>query len=139
MRLTAYTDFGLRILMRLAASPGSAFTTADIARELGLSTNHLSKIVRDLARAGILSTRRGAGGGFELARAPESVMLGEVVRLLERHQALVECFRADGCQCTLLPGCRLRRRLLAAQEAFLRELDRTSLAECAYMPERSEA
>lgn len=134
MRLTAYTDYGLRILMRLAGAPDSIFTTAGISRELGLSTNHLSKIVRELARAGILRTRRGASGGFELARAPESVTLGEVVRLLERRQALVECFRADGGQCALTPRCRLRRRLMSATEAFLRELDETTLAECAYTP-----
>lgn len=134
MRLTSYTDFGLRILMRLAGSPDSVFTTAEISRELGLSNHHLSKIVRELAAAGILQTRRGGAGGFQLARAPQSVTLGEVVRLLERHKALVECFRTDGGQCTLMPGCRLRRRLMVAQEAFLRELDTTSLAECAYTP-----
>lgn len=134
MRLTAYTDFGLRILMRLAGTPGSVFTTADISRELGLSTNHLSKIVRELARAGILRTRRGASGGFELARDPRLVTLGEIVRLLENRQPLVECFREDGGNCTLMPGCGLRRRLAAANEAFLRELDQTTLAECAYRP-----
>lgn len=134
MRLTSYTDFGLRILMRLAGSPDRIFTTAGIAHELGLSSNHLSKIVRELAAAGILTTRRGGAGGFQLARAPETVTLGEVARLLERRQALVECFRVDGGNCALMPGCKLRRKLAGAQEAFLRELDRTSLAECAYTP-----
>lgn len=134
MRLTSYTDFGLRVLMRLAGSPDRNFTTAELARELGLSGHHLSKIIRELAAAGILRTRRGSAGGFQLARTPESVTLGEVVRLLESRQALVECFRADGGHCTLMPACRLRRRLMSAREAFLRELDQTPLAECAYTP-----
>jgi len=132
MRLTSFTDFGLRALMRLAAEPGRVFTTEEIAGELKISRNHLTKVIQALAGAGILSTHRGAGGGFRLAQPPENIRLGEVVRLLESRQALVECFRADGGTCVLTPGCRLKGRLAAAREAFLDELDRTTLAECAW-------
>jgi len=132
MRLTHFTDFALRALMRLAAEPERTFTTAEIAREFAISRNHLSKVVRDLAGAGFISTRRGAGGGFRLARAPEHVTLGEIVRALEARQPMVECFRADGGACVLTPRCRLKGRLAAAREAFLRELEGTTLAECAY-------
>lgn len=132
MRLTSFTDFGLRALMRLAAEPGRVFTTEEIAGELNISRNHLTKVIQALAGAGILSTHRGAGGGFRLAQPPERVKIGEVVRLLESRQALVECFRADGGACVMTPGCRLKARLAAAREAFLAELDRTTLAECAW-------
>ncbi len=132
MRLTSFTDFGLRALMRLAAEPGRVFTTEDIAGELNISRNHLTKVIQALAGAGILSTHRGAGGGFRLAQPPANIRLGEVVRLLESRQALVECFRADGGTCVLTPDCRLKARLAAAREAFLDELDRTTLAECAW-------
>jgi Rrf2 family nitric oxide-sensitive transcriptional repressor len=54
-----------------------------------------------------------------------------VVRALE-GPALVECFREDGGSCALKPRCRLKARLAAAREAFMRELDSTTLAECAY-------
>ena len=132
MRLTSFTDFGLRALMRLAAEPGRVFTTEEIAGELQISRNHLTKVIQALAGAGIISTHRGAGGGFRLAQPPESVKLGAVVRLLESRQALVECFRADGGACVMTPGCRLKGKLAAAREAFLDELDRTTLAECAW-------
>lgn len=131
MRLTAFTDYGLRTLMRLAGSPGLSFTTDGIAGEFGISRNHLTKVVRDLARAGFIRTRRGAGGGFHLARDPRSLALGEIVRFLEQRYALVECFRSDGGACNLTPHCRLKSKLAAAHEAFLRELDTTMLAECA--------
>lgn len=134
MRLTSFTDFGLRALMRLAGEPDRVFTTQDMARELGVSRNHLTKVIRELAARGILATQRGAGGGFELARPPEEITLGEVVRHLEAGQALVECFRADGGACVLTPHCALRGRLADAREAFLRELDRTTLAACAWRP-----
>jgi Rrf2 family transcriptional regulator, nitric oxide-sensitive transcriptional repressor len=132
MRLTAFTDFGLRALMRLAGEPDRLFSTAEIAKEFAISRNHLTKVIGDLAAAGFVSTQRGIGGGFRLARSPQSVNLGEIVRALEARHALVECFRQDGGACVLTPRCRLKQRLAAAQEAFLRELDRTTLADCAY-------
>jgi Rrf2 family nitric oxide-sensitive transcriptional repressor len=132
MRLTAFTDFGLRALMRLAGEPGRSFSTNEIATEFGISRNHLTKVVRDLAEGGFVTTQRGIGGGFRLARSPQSIRLGEVVRVLEHRHATVECFRADGGGCVLTARCRLKARMAAAREAFLRELDTTTLAECAY-------
>jgi Rrf2 family nitric oxide-sensitive transcriptional repressor len=131
MRLTLFTDFALRTLMRLAGEPARSFATAEIATEFKISRNHLAKVVRDLADGGFITTRRGIGGGFALARPPQSITLGEVVRALE-GEALVECFRPDGGACVLTSRCRLKARLAAAREAFLRELDATTLAECAY-------
>jgi Rrf2 family nitric oxide-sensitive transcriptional repressor len=132
MRLTAFTDFALRALMRLAGEPTRSFATSEIAIEFGISRNHLAKVVRDLADGGFISTQRGAGGGFSLARSPALITLGEVVRALEARHALVECFRDDGGGCVLMPRCRLKARLAAAREAFMRELDTTTLLECAY-------
>ena len=132
MRLSLFTDYGLRALMRLAGAPERPLTTAQIATEFRISRHHLTKIVRDLAAAGFVRTSRGAGGGLRLARPAESITLGEVVRALDRDGPLVECFRADGGTCALTPRCRLKWRLAAAREAFLRQLDATTLAECAY-------
>ena len=131
MRLTSFTDFALRTLMRLAGEPARSFATNEIASEFNISRNHLAKVVRDLADGGFIATQRGVGGGFSLARPAQSITLGEVVRALE-GEALVECFREDGGACVLTPRCRLKARLAAAREAFLRELDVTTLAECAY-------
>lgn len=130
MRLLASTDFALRLLMRLAADPARHRSTELLAQEIGVPRNHLHKIVQDLAAAGVVRTLRGAQGGVMLARAPAEIGIGAVVRHLEREQALVECFRADGGACCLRPECRLRAALWTAREAFLGVLDRTSLAEC---------
>ena len=132
MNLTLFTDFALRALMQLAGEPTRSFATSEIAAEFGISRNHLAKVVRDLAEGGFINTQRGAGGGFRLARPSQAITLGEVVRALEARHALVECFRDDGGNCVLKPRCRLKARLAAAREAFMRELDATTLAECAY-------
>ncbi|MGO9740575.1 MAG: Rrf2 family transcriptional regulator [Roseiarcus sp.] len=132
MRLTTFTDFGLRALMRLAGDPERIFTTEEIATEFAISRNHLVKVIQQLAGAGFVVTQRGSGGGFRLAVPAEQIRIGEVVRSLESRQALVECFRADGGACVLTPKCLLKDLLAKAHDALLRELDETTLAECAY-------
>lgn len=131
MRLTSFTDFGLRMLMRMASAPGRAYSTAELAEEFGLSRNHLSKIMQRLSRGGIVETRRGSGGGATLARTPQDIRLGDVVRLLEEGQPLVECFQAETNTCSLDGRCRLKARLRAAETAFLADLDCSTLADIA--------
>jgi len=133
LRLTSFTDYGLRMLMRMAAEPDRAFSSAELAAELGLSRNHLAKIMQRLAQGGIVRTRRGGGGGAVLARPAAELRLGELVRLLEDGQPLVECF-ASGGDCSIEGCCRLRSRLRAAEGAFLAELDRSTLADIALTP-----
>ncbi|WP_050521714.1 RrF2 family transcriptional regulator [Pseudorhodobacter wandonensis] len=131
MRLTSFTDYGLRMLMRMASAPDSAFSTADLAQEFGLPRNHLSKIMQRLSREGIVETRRGGGGGAILARPPQEIRLGDVVRLLEADQPLVECFQTAPNNCTIDGQCRLKAHLRAAERAFMAHLDGATLADIA--------
>lgn len=131
MRLTSFTDYGLRMLMRMASAPETAFSTAELADEFGLSRNHLTKIMQHLARGGIVETRRGGGGGAVLRQDPANIRLGDIVRLLEQGQALVECFGADGGDCTIDGCCRLKSRLRQAEARFLNDLNRSTLADIA--------
>ena len=131
MRLTSFTDFGLRALMRMAANPERVYSTAEIAAEFNLSRNHLTKIIATLAQAGIVTTRRGGGGGAMLTRSPQDIRLGDIVRVLEAGQPLVECFAADGGACSIDRHCRLKARLRAAETRFLADLDRSTLADVA--------
>ena len=134
MRLTSFTDYGLRMLMRMASEPDRAFSTAEFSEEFRLSRNHLAKIMQRLARAGLVETRRGGSGGAVLARPATEIRLGGVIRLLETGQPLVECLGADGGACTLDGRCRLKTRLRSAEAAFLAELDRTTLADLTLDP-----
>lgn len=132
MRLAAFTDHGLRALMHLAGAQGRSVSTGQIAEEFDISQHHLAKVVRELGRGGFIRSRRGRTGGLQLARPAHKVTVGEVVRHLEKRFAIVECFRADGGSCTLRPQCHLKARLATAREAFMADLDRTTLAECAW-------
>ena len=132
MRLLASTDIALRVLMLLARAPAERPVSVEtLATALGgLSSHHLHKIVQDLTGLGVTRTVRGSGGGVLLAVPPEQVRLGTVVRALERDQALVECFRDEGCACTLVLGCGLRGMLGTAQNRFYASLDGHTLADC---------
>ncbi|GAB5373599.1 MAG: nitric oxide-sensing transcriptional repressor NsrR [Acuticoccus sp.] len=131
MRLTSFTDYGLRMLMRMASDPERAFSTAELAEEFRVSRNHLAKIMQRLARGGLVETRRGGGGGAVLATEAGAMRLGAIVRLLEDGQPLVECLAADGGACTIDGSCRLKARLRHAEAAFLADLDRATLADIA--------
>jgi Rrf2 family nitric oxide-sensitive transcriptional repressor len=137
MRLTSFTDFGLRMLMRMAGDPARAFSTSELAEDLGLSRNHLAKIMQHLSRAGFIDTRRGGGGGAVLARPADQIRLGDIVRLLEEGQPLVECFGTDAGACSIDGRCRLKARLKSAEAAFLDHLNRSTLADIALAPHSS--
>jgi Rrf2 family nitric oxide-sensitive transcriptional repressor len=130
MRLTQFTDFGMRALIVLADRDGEVVSTAEIAESLDVSVHHMAKVLQALGAAGFVRSLRGKQGGVTLARPAASIRVGAVVRALEADQPLVECCRSDGGACVLTPACRLRSILLAAEQAFLTHLDRFTLADC---------
>lgn len=135
MRLTAFTDYGLRTLMYLAISARQGEPCASvqaIAGALDVSVHHLAKVAQGLTQHGFVTTRRGRDGGLVLAHDPASLTVGAVVRALEPSE-LVPCFEsADAC--SLTAGCGLAGALAGAQEAFLRSLDKVTLADCVRKP-----
>ncbi|MCB4822935.1 RrF2 family transcriptional regulator [Roseicella aerolata] len=137
MRLTLHTDLAFRTLMHLGLRPGARVQTEEIATAWRISANHLDKVVQRLAAAGFVETRRGRGGGMVLARPPEAIRLGEVVRRMEEDLGLVACFGPGGdpCgdvtgeRCALAGACRLQMALGQALAAFLGVLDGMTLAD----------
>lgn len=129
MRLTVYTDFSLRVLMFVALKGDRLATISEIAKTYGISKNHLMKVVYQLGLAGYVETVRGKGGGIRLARPPQNIVLGDVVRRTETDMALVPCFAPEDALCAIFRGCALRHVLSEARDAFLAVLDRCSLAD----------
>lgn len=129
MRLTAYTDYGLRLLMYVALKDGELATIREVADAYGISKNHLMKLARDLGRLGYLETVRGRGGGLRLARPPERIRLGDAVRRMEDDFALVECFEPVVNGCPIARACRLKGVLSEALKAYLAVLDKYTLAD----------
>lgn len=129
MRLTVFSDYTLRVLMYLALDRTRLATIPEIAIAYGISENHLMKVVHQLARAGIVETVRGKGGGIRLARAPREIRLGEIVRASEGDAPIVECLSGDPQACRITSSCRLKGILVSAFEALYDSLDEHTLAD----------
>ena len=129
MRLTTFTDYCLRVLMYVAIRDGAAVTIDEVAEGYGISRNHLMKVVFRLGQLGYLSTARGRGGGMRLAKPPNEINHGMLIRQTEEGLALVECFQQAEVVCAIAPGCRLKGVLGEALDAFLAVLDGYTLAD----------
>lgn len=128
MRLTVFTDYGLRILLVLASRRDELVTIADIAHSFGISDAHLMKVTHALGKTGWVETVRGRGGGMRLAIDPSRLTLRQIVTELENDFDLVECFGARN-QCLLTGGCGVEKALTKALRAFYDALDGFTLAE----------
>lgn len=133
MRLSTFSDYSLRVLMYLGARPERRVSIAEIANSHGISENHLMKVALELGRAGYLQTTRGKGGGLGLARQPDEILLGQVLRATESDFALAECF-GDQPACRILPACRLKGMLQQALDAMFLVLDSYTLADLLATP-----
>jgi len=126
MRLTFSTDYALRLLMLVGLEPDRLVTIEEVADCFGISKNHLMKVAYRLGQAEYLETVRGRNGGLRLGKAPDQIVVGEVVRKMEPDFAVVECQNPAG-YCKIAPGCTLRSAMREAVQAFLEKLDQYTL------------
>lgn len=129
MRMTLHTDYALRMLIYMATRPEGVCKVNDVAESYGLSRNHLLKVAQTLRDLGLVETTRGRTGGIRLAKAPEEIAVGALVRATEEEFTLAECMQAGGRACAISPACRLKGMLHEALGAFLAVLDKYTLAD----------
>ena len=134
MRLSTFSDYSLRVLMYLGAQPDRMATIAEIAAGHGISESHLMKVVHQLGRYGLIETVRGKGGGMRLGRAPQNIVLGEVIRHTEGDFTLVECFGTNAT-CRIQGACHLNVILDEALNALFLVLDGYTLADLLVNPQ----
>ncbi|MDZ7778741.1 MAG: Rrf2 family transcriptional regulator [Gemmatimonadota bacterium] len=127
MRLSRFTDIGLRALMYIAAQ-GRNVSAREVADAYGVSRDHVTKSMQGLVALGALSSTPGRNGGFALDADPSTLRLGDLVRSLEPSLAIAECFGEDST-CPLTDDCALASALFQAREAFFVSLDRYTLAD----------
>ena len=129
MKLTAFTDYSLRVLIYLAAQPARRATIADVSTAFDVSENHLTKVVHFLGRHGWIETVRGKGGGMVLAMPASDIGVGKVVRDTEGAAMPAECFGPEESNCAIVHCCRLKGVLAEAVQAFYAVLDHYTLAD----------
>lgn len=133
MKFTAREQYGLRVMVELARRYGDGpVSLGEVARIQGLSQGYLEQVAAALRRAGLLVSRRGAAGGYILARGPDAITVGDVIRVLEGEIVPMTCVTdEDTCApaCAREGQCATRDVWLTVRMQLERTLDSTTLAD----------
>lgn len=95
LRISKLTDYGTVVLAHLAANPAVVCSAADVSTATGIAPPTVSKLLKSLARAKLVSSTRGANGGYQLARDPTDVSAADVIDALEGPVSITECSASD--------------------------------------------
>ena len=95
LRISKLTDYGTVVLAHLAGDPGAVCSAADVAQATGIGLPTVSKLLKSLARAELVTSTRGANGGYQLARTPQEISAADVIDALEGPVSITECSAID--------------------------------------------
>lgn len=129
IRITRETDYGIVLTSFLARNAGQAFSATDLAKRQRLPLPMVSKILKTLARAGVLNSQRGAKGGYSLARAPEAISAADIIDALEGPIAITECSDDTLTHCVHQCHCTLSGHWHRINRALREALEKISLEE----------
>jgi FeS assembly SUF system regulator len=134
IRLSRLSDYGIVLMALLAGRAGRAdagpYNAREVAAEAHLPLPVVSKILKGLARRGLLVSHRGAKGGYSLAREPERVTVADILQALEGPLALMECSAGPG-HCGQESSCGVREPWQRINRSVLSALQAMTLAELA--------
>ncbi len=131
--LTAKGKYGLKALVYLAQMPpGELALVADVAEANNIPKKFLDAILGDLRNAGLVMSRKGKGGGYRLAKTPDQITVGAIVRVLDGPLAPIACAshtRYQPCDDCDVATCQVRHMMVDVRNAIAGVLDKTTLAE----------
>jgi len=124
-------DYGVVLMVQLARAPGLVTTAAELTEATALPGPTVSKLLKQLSRAGLLDSQRGTNGGYTLSLPTAEISVADIVSALDGPIALTECMTADGVVCEIEALCPTRTNWRQINDALVDALDRVSLAEMA--------
>ena len=128
LRVTKLTDYATLVLATLAEAPARVHSAADLAERARLELPTVSKVLKPLAHAGLVTGFRGASGGYKLARPASEIPLIEIVEAIEGKLGLTEC-SGEHSLCEYEPHCGTRGHWHKVNEVIAGALRGVSLAE----------
>ncbi len=132
MRISAKGEYATKAVLYLSLKYPQIATIHEVAEGHRIPIKYLEQILLALRKCGVLESRRGIHGGYTLARPPERISLGEVLRAVDGKFSQTACLRRDRdspCACPEAEACGLRRLWEELQETLDRVLFETSFAE----------
>ncbi len=130
LRISKLTDYAIIILGHMAKAPGATYAATDLAESARVASPTVSKVLKALARANILSSTRGAKGGYQLSRPPEKTTIASIIAALEGPIALTEC-GLENTHCEQSSSCHVRGNWSVLNRAIQTALESVTLADMA--------
>ena len=128
LRISKLTDYGTVVLAHLAIDPVSVCSAADVAQATGIAVPTVSKLLKSLARADLVTSTRGANGGYQLARDPRDISAASVIDALEGPVSITECSATDS-HCDYESVCNVGNAWQRINIAIRRALEDISLTD----------
>jgi Rrf2 family protein len=129
MKLSTRSRYGTRILVDLARHHDQGpVQIGEISKRQHISVKYLEQLIRPLKQANLVTSVRGPKGGHLLAKKPEDITLGQIVRLFEGQSELVECISQPE-KCSMSQDCRVRLAWQDATRVLYAKLDSTTIAD----------
>jgi FeS assembly SUF system regulator len=128
IKLNRMTEYGIAVMASVATSAENGWATATgIAASTGLGSPTVAKLLKTLAKGGLLTSQRGATGGYRLSREAEAISLAEIIELLDGGVSLTDCANPDdSCDCDI--ACPTKGRWSAINNAVRGAFASVSLA-----------
>ncbi|HWH22887.1 MAG TPA: Rrf2 family transcriptional regulator [Allosphingosinicella sp.] len=140
MRLTSLADYAVVMMAAAARHPaGSRLSATMLSQETGVPLPTAQKLMGRLASAGLLTSARGTGGGFQLARGASGINLADIVEAVEGPIAMTNCVEGSVHDCALEGSCRVKPHLSAVNYAIRGALQGVSLAQLSSAPAKAGA
>ena len=130
LRISKLTDYGTVVLVQLAASDGKVCSAPDVAHATGIGLPTVSKLLKSLARANLVTSTRGTNGGYELARDAHEISAANVIDALEGPVSITECSAMDS-SCDYESNCNVGGAWQRVNVAIRCALDEVSLVDLA--------
>ena len=132
MKVSTRGEYGVRAMVALAHHYGvGPMSIAAVAKESSVPYAYLEQLIVPLRKAGLVESRRGALGGYQLTRPPAEVRVGDVYRVMEGPVAPMDCVSENIADqtCPLIDGCETRPVWLKVRDSIIGALDSMTLAD----------
>lgn len=128
LRISKLSDYAIIVLGHMAKQPGRSFAAHELAEASGIGSPTASKVLKTMAKAGLLISIRGARGGYQLALKPEQTSIASIIGALEGPIALTECTLAQS-QCDQSRTCHVQGNWSLINRAIQTALEAITLAD----------
>jgi Rrf2 family transcriptional regulator, cysteine metabolism repressor len=132
MKVSTRGEYGVRAMVALAKNYGQGpMSISAVSKASSVPMPYLEQLIGPLRRAGLVESKRGARGGYQLTRDPHDVVVGEVYRVMEGPVAPMDCVSEDVSEqtCPLIDGCETRPVWLRMRDAIIMTIDSTTLGD----------